>query len=448
MNTDQVVNRNPIDSVAVNETITRSTRLRDDVQGQARTIANRAMEENRALTDAEVRELTVLREDATRYESAITEANKTISDARSHQAVVDQFNAGTLDPANMEGPLARTYRQAPKSAVLKRSDSFETWARTNAPADKATDGFDLGKAVRGIASGSWDDADVERRSMSEGVLGNGGYTIPTLVSAQIVDRARNASQVMALGATTAPMTSATLRLPRLNTDPTATWRNELAAIADSTPALGAVDLTARSLACMVRVSVELLEDTPSLGEFLLATIGEAMGVELDRAALLGSGVAPEPRGLRNTAGINTVSMGTNGSTPASYANLLSAIGAVRATNFEPNGILVSGRTATTFDGLLDTTLQPLQIPPAVAAIPRVWSNQIPNTLTQGTSNDCSDGYVGAWEQLVIGIRSGISLRMLDQRYADTGEVAFVATLRGDVAVMRPSAFTVLTGIRP
>jgi hypothetical protein len=96
MNTDQVVNRNPIDSVAVNETITRSTRLRDDVQGQARTIANRAMEENRALTDAEVRELTVLREDATRYESAITEANKTISDARSHRYARSRKHGRTI----------------------------------------------------------------------------------------------------------------------------------------------------------------------------------------------------------------------------------------------------------------------------------------------------------------------------------------------------------------
>ena len=436
-----------IDTDVVTENLNRSTRLRDDVATRSRAIADSAMNENRALTDSEVRELTALREDGGRHEASIVEANRNLERARQHADLETRLASGEEFGLESDAGSSVSTTARP-SSVLKRGESFEGWVRATNRPDKSQDGFDLGRAVRGAITGEWAGADIERRAMSEGVSANGGLAVPTIVSAQIIDRARNASRVLELGATVVPMTSNVQRVPRLNTDPTASWRNELAVIADSTPTLGSVDLTARSLGCLVRFSTELLEDVPGLGEFLMSVIAEAMAVEVDRAALLGSGAAPEPRGLRNTAGINVVSMGINGATPTSYANVLSAVGAVRAVNFEPTGILASARTATTFDGLVDTTQQPLQVPAAVAAIPKAWTNQIPNNLTAGTSTDCSELYTGAWDQLVIGLRSGLTLRMLDQRYADSGEVAMVATLRADVAVVRPAAFAILAGIRP
>ncbi len=140
-------------------------------------------------------------------------------------------------------------------------------------------------------------------------------------------------------------------------------------------------------------------------------------------------------------------MGTNGATPTSYSQIITAIGAVRQANFEPGALIEAARTATTFDGLVATDAQPLNPPPVITRLRRLWTTALPINLTQGTSNDTTESYVGDFSNLVIGVRAAISLRVLDQRYADTGEIALLLTARADIAVQRPTAFAVITGIR-
>ncbi len=56
--------------------------------------------------------------------------------------------------------------------------------------------------------------------------------------------------------------------------------------------------------------------------------------------------------------------------------------------------------------------------------------------------------MGDWRQLLIGVRTELQIKVLDQRYADNGQTGFIAWWRGDVAVARPKAFDVTTGVRP
>ena len=53
-----------------------------------------------------------------------------------------------------------------------------------------------------------------------------------------------------------------------------------------------------------------------------------------------------------------------------------------------------------------------------------------------------------WSQLLIGVRMGISLHVLRERYADSGEIGIVAYFRGDVQLARPAAFQMTTGVTP
>ncbi len=55
-------------------------------------------------------------------------------------------------------------------------------------------------------------------------------------------------------------------------------------------------------------------------------------------------------------------------------------------------------------------------------------------------------FVGDWSQLLVGIRTSLQINVLHERYADTGQVGFLAWFRGDVAVGRAAAFDVTTGI--
>ena len=75
-------------------------------------------------------------------------------------------------------------------------------------------------------------AEAERRVMGDLTGAHGGFLMPDPISANVIDLARNASVVIRAGAITIPMTTKTLRLARVVTDPTPTWRQEGQTIAE------------------------------------------------------------------------------------------------------------------------------------------------------------------------------------------------------------------------
>ncbi len=54
----------------------------------------------------------------------------------------------------------------------------------------------------------------------------------------------------------------------------------------------------------------------------------------------------------------------------------------------------------------------------------------------------SDLFVGDFTQLLIGQRLDLQITVLDQRYAELGQIALLATWRGDIQLARPRAFCV------
>ncbi len=73
----------------------------------------------------------------------------------------------------------------------------------------------------------------------------------------------------------------------------------------------------RTLAGLVQVSRELVEDS-DVDALLTRILGDVVALRLDLAALYGTGTAPEPRGVKNTAGILTASMGANDAALTNY----------------------------------------------------------------------------------------------------------------------------------
>lgn len=310
--------------------------------------------------------------------------------------------------------------------------------------------FNLGRLVRGMVAGRWDGAELEQRALSEGTDSAGGFLTPEVLGAQFIDLVRKQARVLEAGAQTVPLESDTHSIPRLATGVTGAWRNENAAVSEEDPTFERVTFKPKSLAVLVRLSVELFEDmTPESAAGIENDITRALALELDRVALRGTGTAPEPKGIRNQTGVEIQSLGTNGATPT-MANLTTAVYGVRKDSIEPGAILWSPRTGETFAKLADTTNQPLAYPPEIADLPRLSTAQIPTNLTQGISTDCSEIYVGDFIQLLIGVRPsvGVRVKVLDQRFADTLQVGILAWLRADVQLQHPEGFVVVTGVRP
>jgi HK97 family phage major capsid protein len=360
-----------------------------------------------------------------------------------------------VDPRALQWNARTTRGETDKADTLTREQRVTDWLRERG--DYRGGGFDrnegenlsLGKMVRGAVTGNWRDAELEQRAMSESVLANGGYALAPELSSRVIDRVRNQMQVMKAGAITVPMETQQMYLARLAGAAGASWKAEGQPIVDSTPTFERVVLTAKTLPVLVKISVELFEDL-SVGatETIEREISSALSLELDRACLRGSGVDPEPTGIRNQSGVTITSLGASGATP-SWDNVIDAVSTVRSANIEPNAILWASRTQQTFDKFKDLQNRYLEAPASLAEIPRLVTNQIPTNLTAGANTDASEIYVGRWSDVLVGMRTDLrfQVRLLDERFIDNLQYGLLVHLRADVALAHPTAFNVVTGVR-
>lgn len=308
----------------------------------------------------------------------------------------------------------------------------------------------LGKMLRGIVTGDWRGAEAERRAMGIGTDSLGGFLVPHPLSSRIIDLARAQARVIQAGALTVPMDSSTLRLAKVLTDPRGYWKPENAAITESDMTFGPLELKAKTLAALVRVSVELLEDAQNLGQVVETALSEALGLELDRAALLGSGVGEEPLGVYNIAGVTKIDMGDNGAALTDYVPFSKAAQAVQEANGTPVTLLWAPRTAGETERLKDTTGQPLQPPQSFQALRKYPTTQIPTNLTKGTATNATFAVVGDFSNLLIGVRTNLLLeasREANDAFKNL-QVLIRAYLRADVAIARPNHFAIVDGIIP
>jgi HK97 family phage major capsid protein len=351
-------------------------------------------------------------------------------------------------------PVTRAVSE--KDAVLAPEQRFADWAAAQ-PEDSGSfsvadaDDFCIGNIMRAIVDPRFRSelSEVETRALAEGVDATGGFVTPEPLSVNLIDKVRNQARVFEAGAITVPLDSDKQSIPRLSGDPTFAWRTENSPFAESQPAFERVTFTPQSGGFVVRTSEELFQDmVPGAGSIIENALTETAALELDRVALRGSGTSPEPRGVRNQSGVTIQSLGANGATPTRYTEVMTAITTLLGANRQPSGWMVAPRTSQFYAGLADTTNQPLNPPQPVGELSRFVTAQVPTNITQGTSTDTSEIYVGDWRDLLVGIRLGIQLRLLTERYADSGQYAWRVFLRADVQLAHPESFVVITGVRP
>jgi len=325
--------------------------------------------------------------------------------------------------------------------VLRNTDRF---------APTVQRGVALGDTIRAMVTGPRNEA--EKRALSEGTTTAGGYTVPAPLATWFIDRLRRQSVAIRAGAMTVPMTSQTLAIARLDTDPTIGWRAENASIAEGDPTFSRVLLTAKSLAGIVKFSRELMMDTVNAGAMIEQALAKAMALEIDRAAIYGDGSSDSPTGILATSGINSVSMGTNGATLASvggYDKHLDALYELELDNVpQCTAMIMHPRTSRDQRKLKDGDGLPLIMPPALASIPQLVTTAASITETQGSSSVASSIVFGDFTQLFLGMREDINVRVLNERYADAGQVALLVHARMDVQLAHKESFCKLIGIIP
>jgi len=109
---------------------------------------------------------------------------------------------------------------------------------------------------------------------------------------------------------------------------------------------------------------------------------------------------------------------------------------------------MAGRTLLDLEGLTDSTGQPLQRPGLINSMSFVPTSQLPRDVDDGTSSDAGEIFVGDFSGLCFLMPESLSIQLLHEAYANTGEIGFLCHVRTDVVINYPQQFTVFTGVRP
>ncbi|MCB2007565.1 MAG: phage major capsid protein [Rhodoferax sp.] len=308
----------------------------------------------------------------------------------------------------------------------------------------------VGRLLRGLVlGGRADDArelEDERKAMGGSVGPDGGFTVTGALSAEWIDRLRSKMVLVDAGARTVPMPAGTLSLARVTGDPTISWHGENHDITATKPTLGQVTLTARTVVCLVKMSLELSQDSANIEQILSNTITQAMANAIDSAGLVGVNVdaGAAPSGITGLDGRNTV---TSIGAPTTWDFLVDGMYELLADNvpMESIGAMVSHPAVWKKMRKLKTGITndntPLMAPDEVAKLRKLWTTAAPLSGGDATA------VIADWRDLLFGVRKDITVRVLSETFMGSNlQIAMLAYARVDFAATRAQSFCTLEGI--
>jgi HK97 family phage major capsid protein len=318
------------------------------------------------------------------------------------------------------------------------------------------EGFRLGRLFRALSTKDWTGARIEKKALGEATGPAGGYLVPEEHLKEVKDRVTAQSVVRRAGATVYPMATDTLNLPKVSGGATAYWLGENAQITSADLTFAQLQLVAKVLAAMVKVSNQLLADSSGAAEAAIRRdVAKTIALAEDLAFIQGSGSGNEPRGILNTSGVNEVTLGANGGTP-SFDTIYDALYQVESNNGVATAWIMHPRTKHTLRKLKDSqgeylyTLSPnLRDPDTLVGLPVYLTTQIPINLTVGTSTDGSYMLVGQFDEAIIGERLGMEFAIDQSGTAFEYYQSWIRAIsRLDFALRTPEVFCKVTGVRP
>ena len=298
--------------------------------------------------------------------------------------------------------------------------------------------LDLGKYVRGVVLGDWDNATEERGAFTTSAMGT---VIPEVLSAQIFDTARNTSLFTSAGVPVIPMESNNITLARVKNDPTFSFKGEGEEQAEGNDfQLESVELKSKTCYGYGYVSLEAIHSAKNLGQIIQQVFAGAIADSIDKGLLYGQDDNDNaPDGILKDTAVNTITATNNG-----YTDFVKAIGAVRRANGVPTVLGINADTEEAMSLMTDMSGQPLNAPKAVDDLKKVVSNQLNHSLESG-----SDALVFDPNAMVIGVQNHITFRMFrDSDFCiKNGLVGFQIFSMLDGKAVRPKHISKITGIK-
>lgn len=316
------------------------------------------------------------------------------------------------------------------------------------PADLAgrEDQIHIGRLVRGMATGSWSGAELERRAFLDANSGSGGYISQSGIFAGIIEAARDRMIAGQLG-NVVPMNAPTLSYGTvLEEVATPEWIPEDgAASLDDSATFGMVKLERKKTVALVRMSKEFLMNSANGADLVRNMLVHAVAKALDNALLLGTGGGVQPTGILNWNGVTVTD---RAGVALSLDEISEKYWAIQSENAPEQGIsfVANADVMKGLDNLKDGEGQYMltagNIPRAVQNLRFVQTNQLATVANKTTV------FLGDFSQVVVGIGPELELEIF--RAGEVGTynsltqsgLVLRATFWGDLGVLRPEWFQV------
>jgi len=273
---------------------------------------------------------------------------------------------------------------------------------------------------------------------------NAGTLTPTSFRPDLFTSALTASAVVTtLGATTLSGLTGDVVIPRETDSPAVGWVAENVALAYDDAAFDSLTLEPHHVGVISEISRQMLQQSsPAIEQLLRNMQARNIALEIDRAAINGSGTGAEPRGLLNDPGVLAVPFATD-----LFITTADMIAAADLANVSPNrGFLATNGIKGTALKLRDTTNRPIPYSETFHGEPVQFTNQAPSNL--GTEDDEHALIYGDWSDFLIGLWSQIDV--LVNPFAETayskGNILVRSMATVDFGVRRPASFRKASGI--
>ena len=285
---------------------------------------------------------------------------------------------------------------------------------------------------------------VIRNALQIGTDTEGGYLVPDEFERTLIE-ALDEENIFRKLANVITTSSGDRKIPVVASKGTASWIDEEGSIPESDDSFGQVSIGAYKLGTMIKVSEELLNDSVfNLENYIAKEFARRIGNKEEDAFFTGDG-SGKPTGLLSATGGAQIGVTAASATAITVDEILDLFYSLKAPYRNKAVFVMNDATVKAIRKLKDGQGQYIWQPSLQAGTPDTILNRpvytsayVPNIAASAKSIIFGDfGYY--W----VADRQGRVFKRLNELYAATGQVGFVATQRVDGKLILPEAIKVL-----
>ena len=280
-----------------------------------------------------------------------------------------------------------------------------------------------------------------RNALQVGVDSEGGYLCPDTFEGQLISGLTEKNVVRSL-AHIISTSSGQHKIPVVSTRGAASWVEEEGPIPEDDDVFGQQYIGAHKVATLIKVSEELLNDSEfDLESYFVKEFARRIGNKEESAFMTGDG-AGKPTGILNDAEVGVTAASATAITADELIDLFYSLPAP----YRAKAVwIMNDSTMRYIRKLKDKNDQYLwqkalhEGEHETLLGKPIFHSPFAPEIAAGAKAIAFGDFSYYW----IGDRQGITFRRLNERYADTGQVGFLATKRTDGKLILPEAIKVL-----